>query len=139
MDAFILMQAVEAAALSNTESAASATGRAHDWRATAFTDRGRGRPPSPIFSTGMACHQRWQCVAGSWMVVPGAFVPCATRAGPLADARPLCPWEVRASPTGHPAATSNCTIQLEVGISLTNKNLLFDTGEPGGGGLIYTS
>ena len=60
MDAFIVMQSVEAIALSNTESAASAIERAQNWRATAFTDRGRGRPPCAMFSTGTACCQLWQ-------------------------------------------------------------------------------
>ena len=58
-DAFSLMQAVEAAALSNTESAASPPGRAEHRRATECRDRGRGRPPSPIFGTGTACCQQW--------------------------------------------------------------------------------
>ena len=60
MDALTFLQAVEAATLTDTESAASVTGHAEHRRATAFTDRGRRRPPSPIFNTGTACcQQRW--------------------------------------------------------------------------------
>ena len=58
MDAFPLVQAVEAAALTGKESAASATGRAQDWRAGGFKDRGCGEPPSQIFSTDTACCQQ---------------------------------------------------------------------------------
>ena len=110
MNAFIVMQVVEAVALTDKESAAPATGRAECWRATAFMDRGRGKPPSAMFSSGTACCQLWRWVAKAWTEAPGTFIPRTSRAGPLADARPLCPWEVRASPTGHPAATCNCTI-----------------------------
>ena len=88
MDALMVMQAVAAATLTDTESAASTTRRARDWRAGGFKGPERGEPPSPIFSTRMACCQQWRRVAGCWMVVPGAFVPSASRAGPLAVARP---------------------------------------------------
>ena len=60
MDAFIVMQVVEAVALTDKESAAPATGRAEYCRSSAFNDRGRGRSPSALFSTSTACCQQWR-------------------------------------------------------------------------------
>ena len=58
IDAFALLQYGEAAAFTDKESAASATGAAQNWQATALKDRGRGVPPIPTFKTCTACRQR---------------------------------------------------------------------------------